>query len=84
MMRIIQVIVLMGTQALIKQLSGMLIGRYTNAQNSTQASNGVAIGDYARATGGLATSIGAFSQAEDLGSTAIGTASRAKGFTHWP
>ena len=59
---------------------GVAIGRYTNAQNRTQASNGIAIGDYAQATGGLATSIGAFSQAEDIGSTAIGTASRAKGF----
>jgi len=69
-----------GYSSLNQTAYGVAIGRYTNAQNSTQASNGVAIGDYARATGGLATSIGAFSQAEDIGSTAIGTASRAKGF----
>ena len=69
-----------GYSSLNQAAYGVAIGRYTNAQNSTKASNGVAIGDYARATGGLATSIGAFSQAEDIGSTAIGTASRAKGF----
>ena len=69
-----------GYSSLNQDAYGIAIGRYTNAQNRTQASNGVAIGDYARATGGLATSIGAFSQAEDIGSTAIGTASRAKGF----
>jgi len=69
-----------GYSSLNQDAYGIAIGRYSNAQNRTQASNGVAIGDYARATGGLATSIGAFSQAEDLGSTAIGTASRAKGF----
>ena len=69
-----------GYSSLNQDAYGIAIGRYSNAQNRTQASNGVAIGDYARATGGLATSIGAFSQAEDIGSTAIGTASRAKGF----
>ena len=69
-----------GYSSLNQAAYGVAIGRYTNAQNRTQASNGVAIGDYAQATGGLATSIGAFSRAEDIGSTAIGTASRAKGF----
>lgn len=59
---------------------GIAIGNKANALNSTGASNGIAIGDYAQAVGGLATSIGAFSNAEDLGATAIGTSSRAKGF----
>ncbi|OOF65402.1 YadA-like family protein [Rodentibacter sp. Ppn85] len=59
---------------------GIAIGNQTNAIYKDGSSNGIAMGDYAKATGGLATAIGAFSNAEDTGSTAIGTASRAKGF----
>lgn len=59
---------------------GIAIGKNTAVQSSRGASDGIAIGDYAKATGGLATSIGAFSHAETTGSTAIGTASRAAGF----
>ena len=59
---------------------GIAIGKNTAVQSSRGASDGIAIGDFARATGGLATSIGAFSHAETTGSTAIGTASRAAGF----
>ena len=59
---------------------GIAIGKNTAVQSSRGASDGIAIGDFAKATGGLATSIGAFSHAETTGSTAIGTASRAAGF----
>ena len=69
-----------GYSSLNQAAYGIAIGRYTNAQNSTQASNGVRLVIMLERPAGLATSIGAFSQAEDLGSTAIGTASRAKGF----
>ncbi|MCR1836838.1 YadA-like family protein [Pasteurella caecimuris] len=59
---------------------GIAIGNKSSAVQKDGTSNGIAVGDYAQATGGLATAIGAFSNAEDTGATAIGTASRAKGF----
>ena len=59
---------------------GVAIGNQTDVLTSVGSSNGIAIGDYAKAKGGLATSIGAFSHADSIGSTAIGTAARASGF----
>ena len=59
---------------------GVAIGNKTNVLDNKGSSNGIAIGDYSDASGGLATSIGAFSHATNTGSTAIGTASRAAGF----
>ncbi|WGE86951.1 YadA-like family protein [Actinobacillus equuli subsp. haemolyticus] len=63
---------------------GIAIGCYTNVlqqgTNGKKSSNGIAIGDYAQATGGLAVAIGAFSQATDVGAMALGAASRASGF----
>ena len=59
---------------------GVAIGNKTNVLDNQGSSNGIAIGDYSDASGGLATSIGAFSHATNTGSTAIGTASRAAGF----
>ena len=59
---------------------GVAIGNQTDVLTSAGSSNGIAIGDYAKAKGGLATSIGAFSHADSIGSTAIGTAARASGF----
>ena len=63
-----------------KYAYGVAIGSNTSAIGSDGASNGIAVGDYAQATGGLATSIGAFSHAESTGATAIGTSARASGF----
>ncbi|WP_314790693.1 collagen-binding adhesin autotransporter EmaA [Aggregatibacter aphrophilus] len=59
--------------------TGIAIGNNTNALNKANASNGIAIGDYSRATGGLAMSLGSFSTADNNGAVAIGTASRASG-----
>ncbi|WGE72061.1 YadA-like family protein [Actinobacillus equuli subsp. haemolyticus] len=62
---------------------GIAIGNHTNVlqqANNKKSSNGIAIGDYAKATGGLAIAVGAFSQATDVGAVALGAASRASGF----
>ena len=59
--------------------TGIAIGNNTNALNKDNASNGIAIGDYSRATGGLAMSLGSFSTADSNGAVAIGTSSRASG-----
>ncbi|WP_159991227.1 YadA-like family protein [Pelistega ratti] len=63
-----------------KYAFGVAIGNRSSAVQRDGSSNGVAIGDYSRATGGLATAIGSFSNAQSTGSTAIGTAARAAGF----
>ncbi|WGE50074.1 YadA-like family protein [Actinobacillus equuli subsp. haemolyticus] len=64
---------------------GIAIGNHTNVlqqanNGNKKSSNGIAIGDYAKATGGLAIAVGAFSQATDVGAVALGAASRASGF----
>ncbi|WGE68643.1 ESPR-type extended signal peptide-containing protein [Actinobacillus equuli subsp. haemolyticus] len=61
---------------------GIAIGCHTNAIATTGkgGSNGIAIGDYAQATGGLSISLGAFSRSTDVGAMALGTSSRASGF----
>lgn len=59
--------------------TGIAIGSNTNALNKEYSSNGIAIGDYSRATGGLAMSLGSFSTADSNGAVAIGTSSRASG-----
>ncbi|MDE8033937.1 ESPR-type extended signal peptide-containing protein [Actinobacillus equuli subsp. equuli] len=61
---------------------GIAIGCHTNAIATTGkgGSNGIAIGDYAQATGGLSVSLGAFSRSTDVGAMALGTSSRASGF----
>ncbi|AGH37982.1 Autotransporter adhesin [Bibersteinia trehalosi USDA-ARS-USMARC-192] len=61
--------------------TGITIGVNTSAIGKrNQFANGIAIGDHAQATGGLAVSIGHLSQALDIGSVALGTSSRAVGF----
>ncbi|WGE56342.1 YadA-like family protein [Actinobacillus equuli] len=61
---------------------GIAIGCHTNviATTGKGGSNGIAIGDYAQATGGLSVSVGAFSKSTDVGAMALGTSSRASGF----
>ncbi|WGE76666.1 ESPR-type extended signal peptide-containing protein [Actinobacillus equuli subsp. haemolyticus] len=59
--------------------SGIAIGNNTDVIKEGH-SNGIAIGDYANATGGLAVAIGAFSKATNVGTMALGTASRASGY----
>ncbi|WGE68736.1 ESPR-type extended signal peptide-containing protein [Actinobacillus equuli subsp. haemolyticus] len=59
---------------------GIAIGCHTNVLQNSKSSNGIAIGDYAQATGGLAVAIGAFSQATNVGSMALGAAARSSGF----
>ncbi|WGE62399.1 YadA-like family protein [Actinobacillus equuli subsp. haemolyticus] len=65
-----------------KYVHGIAIGCNTNAVSTTGkgGSNGIAIGDYSKSTGGLSMAIGALSQATDIGAMALGTASRASGF----
>ena len=64
------------------QLTGISIGRHTNIAETSDPSyySGVAIGDYAQATGGLAFSIGNYAQATNRSSMALGTATLSKGF----
>ncbi|WP_109077791.1 YadA-like family protein [Aggregatibacter kilianii] len=59
--------------------SGVAIGNQTYVYDANYASNGIAVGDFSRATGGLAMALGTFSRAEKNGTVAIGTASRAAG-----
>lgn len=63
-------------------LTGISIGRNTNIAETSDPSyySGVAIGDYAQATGGLAFSIGNYAQATNRSSMALGTATLSKGF----
>ncbi|WP_257812014.1 trimeric autotransporter adhesin EmaA [Aggregatibacter actinomycetemcomitans] len=58
---------------------GIAIGKNSDARDADQDSNGIALGDYAKATGGLAMALGSFSRAEKNGGIAIGTASRSSG-----
>ncbi|BFU59622.1 YadA-like family protein [Rodentibacter abscessus] len=61
--------------------TGIAIGLNTSATSLwNNYSNGIAIGAYSKATGGLAIAIGAYSRAENIGSVALGTASRSAGF----
>lgn len=66
----------------INPLTGISIGRNTNIAETSDPSyySGVAIGDYAQATGGLAFSIGNYAQATNRSSMALGTATLSKGF----
>ena len=65
---------------------GLAIGRkasirVTNPESTTQGeNNGVAIGDYAQATGGLAMALGHVAQATKTGAMAIGVAAAASDF----
>nr|ABJ97464.1 extracellular matrix protein adhesin A [Aggregatibacter actinomycetemcomitans] len=58
---------------------GIAIGKNSDARDADQDSNGIALGDYAKATGGLAMALSSFSRAEKNGGIAIGTASRSSG-----
>ena len=63
-------------------LNGIAIGRYTNIQETQDNTyySGVAIGDYAQATGGLGFAIGNYAQSTKPSAMAIGTASLSSGF----
>ncbi|WP_081107554.1 trimeric autotransporter adhesin EmaA [Aggregatibacter actinomycetemcomitans] len=58
---------------------GIAIGKNTDVRDSSKDSNGIALGDYSKATGGLAMALGSFSRAEKNGGIAIGIASRSSG-----
>jgi hypothetical protein len=59
---------------------GLSIGNNTQIADSTQAYNGIAMGDYAQATGGVAMAIGLDARATNIAAVAIGPASVASGF----
>ncbi|URL06341.1 YadA-like family protein [Avibacterium sp. 21-595] len=59
--------------------TGIAIGAGADATNG-DASSGIAIGDYSKASGTLSFALGAYSIGSETGATAIGTASRASGF----
>ena len=63
-------------------LNGISIGHNTKIQESSDPTyySGVAIGDYAQATGGLSFSIGNYAQSTKPSAMAIGTASLSSGF----
>lgn len=63
-------------------LFGIAIGRNTDIQESQDARyySGIAIGDYAQATGGLSFSLGSYAQSTKPSAMAIGTASLSSGF----
>ncbi|MDO5055315.1 MAG: YadA-like family protein [Pasteurella oralis] len=67
-----------------KTAQGIKLGRETDIKSTADKANpqydGIAIGDYSKATGGVAVALGAFAQAEKTGSVAVGTAARAHGF----
>lgn len=61
--------------------TGIAIGRYSDAvTEGARTVSGIAIGDYARAVGGLGIALGGYSQATNIGSAAIGTGALASGF----
>ncbi len=64
------------------QLNGISIGHNTKIQESSDPTyySGVAIGDYAQATGGLSFSLGNYAQSTKPSAMAIGTASLSSGF----
>ena len=63
-------------------LNGISIGHNTKIQEASDSTyySGVAIGDYAQATGGLSFSLGNYAQSTKPSSMAIGTASLSSGF----
>ena len=63
-------------------LNGISIGHNTKIQESSDPTyySGVAIGDYAQATGGLSFSLGNYAQSTKPSAMAIGTASLSSGF----
>ena len=63
-------------------LTGVAIGHNTNIQETQDNTyySGVAIGDYAQATGGLAFALGNYAQSTKPSAMAIGTASLSSGF----
>ena len=63
-------------------LNGISIGHNTKIQESSDPTyySGVAIGDYAQATGGLSFSIGNYAQSTKPSAMAIGTSSLSSGF----
>ncbi|MDG4952738.1 YadA-like family protein [Actinobacillus equuli] len=65
-----------------KYVHGIAIGCHTNAIATTGkgGSNGIAIGDYSEATGGLSISLGSLATSRNVGAVAIGTAANASGF----
>ena len=64
------------------ELNGISIGHHTKIQEASDPTyySGVAIGDYAQATGGLSFSIGNYAQSTKPSAMAIGTASLSSGF----
>jgi hypothetical protein len=58
---------------------GIAIGKNTDVHDPHRDSNGIALGDHSKATGGLAMALGSFAKAEKNGGVAIGTASRSAG-----
>ena len=64
------------------QLNGIAIGRNTKIKETQDATSysGVAIGDYAQATGGLAFALGNYAQSTKPSAMAIGSASLSSGF----
>ncbi|WGE47873.1 YadA-like family protein [Actinobacillus equuli] len=65
-----------------KYVHGIAIGCHTDAIATTGkgGSNGIAIGDYSEATGGLSISLGSLATSRNVGAVAIGTAANASGF----
>ena len=63
-------------------LNGLSIGHNTKIQETSDPTyySGVAIGDYAQATGGLSLSLGSYAQSTKPSAMAIGTASLSSGF----
>ena len=63
-------------------LNGISVGHNTKIQESSDPTyySGVAIGDYAQATGGLSFSLGNYAQSTKPSAMAIGTASLSSGF----
>ncbi|WP_054747838.1 ESPR-type extended signal peptide-containing protein [Veillonella rogosae] len=63
-------------------LNGISIGHNTKIQEASDPTyySGVAIGDYAQATGGLSFSLGNYAQSTKPSAMAIGTASLSSGF----
>ena len=65
-----------------RALNGISIGHNTKIQEDSDSTyySGVAIGDYAQATGGLSFSIGNYAQSTKPSAMALGTASLSSGF----
>ena len=62
--------------------AGIAIGKYTNIQEADRPTyySGLAIGNYAQATGGISFALGHYAQALSPSAMALGTATKASGF----